>query len=65
MTLRRERWRLPESLPFGDATLKPLGAGESVGWRLDDDEPAVRTPPDGETVAGWLAQGETPGRWPG
>ena len=64
VTLRRERWRLPESLPFGDATLKPLGAGESVGWRLDDDEPAVRTPPDGETVAGWLAQGETPGRWP-
>ena len=63
--LRRERWRLPESLPFGDAMLKPLGAGETIGWRLDADTQApARLPADGETVAGWLAEGETPGRWP-
>lgn len=66
VTLRRESWRLPETLPFGDAQLKPLGAGETLGWRLDDSDDAqsVRGPGDNETVAGWIAQGETPGRWP-
>jgi dihydroorotase len=34
LTLRREPWTLPESLPFGDATLKPLRAGETLPWRL-------------------------------
>jgi dihydroorotase len=33
VTLRREAWTLPESLPFGDATIKPLRAGESLAWR--------------------------------
>ncbi len=34
VTLRREPWTLPEVLPFGDATLKPLRGGETIGWRL-------------------------------
>jgi len=34
ITLRREAFTLPESLPFGDTTLKPLRAGETLPWRL-------------------------------
>ncbi|MEQ1805859.1 MAG: dihydroorotase [Burkholderiaceae bacterium] len=34
VTLRREAWTLPETLPFGDTTLKPLGGGETLTWRL-------------------------------
>ena len=33
LTLRRERWIPPESLPFGDAQLKPLAGGEPLAWR--------------------------------
>ena len=36
VTLRRERWTVPESLPFGDAVLKPLRGGETLAWRLAD-----------------------------
>ena len=34
VTLKRESWTLPEALPFGDAQLKPLRGGETLGWRL-------------------------------
>ena len=34
ITLRREAWTLPESLPFGDGQLKPLRGGETLTWRL-------------------------------
>jgi dihydroorotase len=34
VTLRREAWTLPESLPFGEAVVRPLGAGEVLRWRL-------------------------------
>ncbi|MDL2338251.1 MAG: dihydroorotase [Pseudomonadota bacterium] len=34
ITLRRESWTLPESLPFGDTRLKPLRGGETLTWRL-------------------------------
>jgi dihydroorotase len=34
VTLRREPWQLPESVPFGDAILKPLRGGETLNWRL-------------------------------
>ena len=34
ITLRRETWTLPESLPFGEAQLKPLRGGETLSWRL-------------------------------
>jgi dihydroorotase len=32
--LRRQEWILPESLPFGDARLKPLRGGESLAWKM-------------------------------
>jgi dihydroorotase len=34
VTLRREAWRVPSELPFGEATLVPLRAGETVAWTL-------------------------------
>ena len=34
VTLRREAWILPAELPSGDATVVPLRAGESIGWKL-------------------------------
>ncbi|HEY4958167.1 MAG TPA: dihydroorotase, partial [Caldimonas sp.] len=34
VTLRKLAWTLPEALPFGDAELKPLRAGETLTWRL-------------------------------
>jgi dihydroorotase len=34
VTLRKEAWTLPQSLPFGQAELKPLGAGEPLAWRM-------------------------------
>jgi len=34
VTLRREPWTLPETVPFGDAVLKPLRGGETLNWRL-------------------------------
>jgi len=34
VTLRREPWQLPETLAFGDATLKPLRGGETLDWRF-------------------------------
>ena len=35
ITLRRSAWTVPESLPFGEAALKPLRAGETLEWSLD------------------------------
>ena len=34
VTLVRQPWTLPESLPFGDALIKPLRAGETLNWEL-------------------------------
>ncbi|MBT9594982.1 MAG: dihydroorotase [Vitreoscilla sp.] len=34
VTLQREPWTVPEVLPFGDAQLKPLRGGETMGWRM-------------------------------
>ncbi|ASM77485.1 Dihydroorotase [Vitreoscilla filiformis] len=36
ITLKREAWTLPESVAFGDASLKPLRGGEVMNWRLVD-----------------------------
>ena len=33
VTLRRETWELPAAVPFGDAELKPLRGGETIGWK--------------------------------
>jgi dihydroorotase len=34
VTLKRQAWTLPETLPFGDALIKPLRAGETLDWKL-------------------------------
>jgi len=34
VTLRREPWTVPESLPFEDDAIVPLAAGETLAWRL-------------------------------
>ena len=34
VTLSRESWTLPDSIPFGEALLKPLRGGETLHWRL-------------------------------
>ncbi len=34
ITLKRESWTVPETVPYGDATLKPLRGGETIAWRL-------------------------------
>ncbi len=34
ITLVRESWEVPESLPFGADVLVPLRAGQAMGWRL-------------------------------
>ncbi len=36
VTLRREDWVLPEALPFGVASVKPLRGGQTLRWRLVD-----------------------------
>jgi dihydroorotase len=33
LTLRRESWTLPDTVPFGGTTLKPLRGGEALAWR--------------------------------
>jgi dihydroorotase len=40
ITLRRQAWVLPESLPFGAQQLKPLCGGESLAWQVVDEETA-------------------------
>jgi len=34
VTLQRESWTPPPSFAFGEAELKPLGAGEALSWKL-------------------------------
>jgi dihydroorotase len=34
VTLKRESWTLPETLPFGDTQLKPLRGGEPLTWKF-------------------------------
>jgi len=34
VTLSRQSWTVPERYPFGQADLKPLRAGEALGWRM-------------------------------
>ena len=34
VTLKRQSWQLPASLPFGDALIKPLRAGDTLNWKL-------------------------------
>ena len=34
IVLRKSAWEVPAELPFGSASVVPLRAGETVGWRL-------------------------------
>lgn len=34
VTLRRQEWAVPEQVSFGEALLKPLRGGETLGWKL-------------------------------
>ncbi len=34
VTLRREDWQVPVEIPMGDATLVPLDAGQTLGWKF-------------------------------
>jgi dihydroorotase len=34
ITLTKQNWKVPRTLPFGDETLVPLRAGETVSWNL-------------------------------
>ncbi len=34
ITLRRQTWTVPESLPFGTEHIVPLASGEALAWRL-------------------------------
>ena len=34
ITLRKESWEVPASLPFGDEVLVPLRAGDNIAWKL-------------------------------
>jgi dihydroorotase len=34
ITLEKQAWVLPESVPFGNADLKPLRGGETLTWKL-------------------------------
>jgi dihydroorotase len=34
ITLKKEAWQLPETVPFGEAQLKPLAGGETLNWKV-------------------------------
>lgn len=34
ITLKRESWTLPETVPFGEHALVPLNAGETIHWKM-------------------------------
>ncbi|MDZ5603578.1 dihydroorotase [Pseudomonas sp. RP23018S] len=38
ITLVREEWTAPDSLPFGEQTVIPLRAGETLRWRLLENQ---------------------------
>lgn len=36
ITLVKEPWSVPDSYPFGDETIVPMRAGETLSWRLEN-----------------------------
>jgi dihydroorotase len=32
--LKKQAWRLPDSIPFEDTQVIPLGAGTTLNWKL-------------------------------
>jgi dihydroorotase len=41
LTLRRERYTIPNEVPFGNTTLVPLAAGESLSWCCEFQAPSA------------------------
>lgn len=41
VTLERQPWTIPSSLPFGDGEIVPLAGGESLPWRIAGALPAA------------------------
>lgn len=39
ITLTKSTWRIPSEVPFPDAGLVPLGAGEELTWKLTKESP--------------------------
>ncbi len=37
VVLKRQSWTIPDALPFGEAVLKPLAAGETLAWQMVDE----------------------------
>jgi dihydroorotase len=37
ITLRKQAWSVPGELPFGERTVVPLRAGETIAWRLVEE----------------------------
>ena len=38
ITLTRDEWQLPESLPYPDSSLIPFKAGDTLSWKVTDNE---------------------------
>jgi len=38
VTLRKEEWKVPDSLPFGESVVVPFRAGSTLSWRLGGEE---------------------------
>lgn len=36
ITLVKESWIVPETIPYGDDVLVPLRAGQAIAWKLRD-----------------------------
>lgn len=34
IAIEKSEWKMPDAIPFGDDTLAPLRAGETIGWRV-------------------------------
>ena len=37
LTLVRQQWQVPETLPFGPSQVVPMASGETLQWRLEVD----------------------------
>jgi len=35
ITLNKQNWNVPDSVPFGEETLVPFKAGQTISWKLD------------------------------
>ena len=34
LTLTKEEWHVPESMPFGNDIVVPIRAGEKISWKV-------------------------------